>query len=302
MHLYCSLALPLVFHGCSGSALSRNPNLSLKRSSSHDLFQERVVKIFGSSGTFATDFESALVFTDENKNHRDFLTSHSLRNLREKVYNLLRVSGDAPPDKQLVEKIINTLLVFRLVHIASQMVETVIMNQSGQRVSGRLILIGGHHYMDLAKVILVEIYIYPGTHYSSLDFLLDLNNIEKIVSFCEENQLNDDCSSAILRSIEALFFARLIEPANKQSIDSRVDFSWKPLHECMEFFKKILACTNSEKRAFFGDKMSKYLEILPQSLEPSNYVTNNSWYAMEFKWKEIFDLMQPISNLPTPSC
>ena len=300
MHLYWSLALLLLFHGCSGSASSRSPNSSLKRSSSHDLFKDRVVKIFGSSGTFATDFQSALVFTDEFKTQSDMITSHSLRLLRETVYNLLRASGDAPPDKKLVEKIIKTLLVFRLVHVASQMVQTVIKNQANQKVSGRLILIGGQNYLNLAKGITTEIY--DGTHYSSLDFLLDLNNIEKFVSFCEENRLRIDCSSASLRSIEAIFFARNIEPKNNQSIDSRVDFSWKPLHECLEFLGKFFACNNSDTRRLFGEKMGKYLEILPLSLDPSDYATNNSEFAIYLKWKEIFDLIQPINKLPTPSC
>ena len=180
------------------------------------------------------------------------------------------------------------------------MVQTVIKNKANQKVSGRLILIGGQNYLNLAKGIIAEIY--DETHYPRLEFLLDLKNIEKFVSLCEENRLSIDCSSAILRSIEAFFFARNIEPKNNQSIDSRVDFSWKPLHECMEFFEKFLACTNSETRRLFGGKMGKYLEILPQSLNPSDYATNNSEFAIYLKWKEIFDLVQPINKLPTPSC
>lgn len=293
--------------GCddkSGSQQTESLRLSSpKKPSSNDLFVERIEGIFGSSGTFETDFKTAISFADEHsKEMHKSISSHSLRQLRELMYNSLR-STKAKLDETMMENIYKLLLVFRLVNLAGDMVQTVEKYHQGVRfVASKNFSVGTQQYLTFAKRIKREIENNIRNPSSNSDIFLHLNNFKQFVNFCKQQHISENCSAITLQTIVAIFFAAEAIPGKLQSFNLRIDISWEPVEVSVEFFKNFLSCENNENRVLFRDKFRQYFEVLPTALETPDFISSNSPLGSYIHLKKMTDKLQTINKIPIPTC
>jgi len=314
MSIYFAAVSFLGLYGCNGSLEDENVGVSKSvrsRPSSHDLFAKLIVKNLGSCGTFEDDFKASIAFTEHFSITDTKCTSHSLRKLRESTYSLLRNSSRF--DTALMEQVFQTILVFRLLHVAGDLVMTAKKNKQGIYIDQKILSVGSYQYMALAKTSIADIVSHSG-HYSNIAILFDFENYTELIKFCKggsrPHKTTIDCSTSVLQLVLSVLHGRITIPVNASAIDPRVGkISWEPMREFIQFIHDLFACKNLKTRELFRDKFLKYIRILPRAIETpradietlSADLTNSNFPAY-LHLIPILKEIQLINALPTPKC
>lgn len=262
---------------------------------SQDNFLKLMNEKYNTSVTFADDFEKAVKFASQYWNHRQSLISLGieipplpLRQLRETTLrHLLKIQAN-----QISCDVITTLLVFRLTCVARDLVE-LLPTPNATRVRWQPSP-ATHEYIQKAARLTQTNSCRVGAHLDDSSFH------QKLLSFCSNAEIFENCSFVLIEVWMSIVFARAVIGSERlYSFDKKnvQEVTWDPVQKYLEFLELVAVCENA-KRSTLIDTFKRATEIVVRIIQTPNKSIHHHLNVLEMHAREIVTDLEHVT-LPT---